>query len=670
MKKNRKNIVQERRINCFKYILSITFLVILVSIININIIHHDYYVDKLTSSVNPVYMSKYAPRGRIYDRNYNLLVDNKLVPVIYYLKPSKMTSKNEIELSYKLASLIKFDYSKLTTRNMKDFYIIKNDTDNLITKNEWELYKKRKINSDDLYKLKLDRIDDKILESFTDEDKEASYVYYLLNNGFSYDIKIIKKDNLTDKEISKINDNLNDLNGIFIDYIYEREYLYGDTFKSILGNISSISYEDKDYYLSIGYQLSDLVGSSYLEKQYEQYLRGEKGTYSIDNNSVVKTKESVRGKDIVLTIDINLQKEIDKIIDEELINSKNDPNTNLFNSTYVVIKDPKSGEILAMSGRGIRKVNDKYETYDITPGVITNSMTPGSVVKGASMMVGYKEGAIEIGEQFTDNCIKIYSFPRKCSWKTLGIVDDITALSLSSNIYQFKTAFKVANFDYSYNKKIGDVSKAFKKYRDFFKEVGLGSKTEIDLPIDGVGNIGNSTSPDLYLNFVIGQYDTYTTMQLSEYISTIANYGVRVKPHLLLEVRNNDNDDEIGSLYYSYEREKTKISINKKYVNRVREGFRQVMVSGLGQNFMGSVSEPSGKTGTSESFYDSDGDGVIDSPTVSNAFVGYYPSKNPKMSIAITFPNIMSINGTSEARSYANKRITQRISDKFFELYK
>ena len=105
------------------------------------------------------------------------------------------------------------------------------------------------------------------------------------------------------------------------------------------------------------------------------------------------------------------------------------------------------------------------------------------------------------------------------------------AISLSSNIYQFKTALKVANIKYSYNIKINDVENAFNKYRAFFKELGLGSRTEIDLAIDGVGNLGKSNSPDLYLNYVIGQYDAYTTMQLSEYISTIANYGERKYPH-------------------------------------------------------------------------------------------------------------------------------------------
>ena len=125
-------------------------------------------------------------------------------------------------------------------------------------------------------------------------------------------------------------------------------YLYGDVFRSILGNISYISREDKDYYLSLGYSLDDIVGISYIEKQYEEILRGEKGTYTIENDEVVTLNKGSRGNDIVLTIDIELQQEIEKILEEEIIKTKKEPSTGLFNHAYVVIKEPNTGEILVM----------------------------------------------------------------------------------------------------------------------------------------------------------------------------------------------------------------------------------------------------------------------------------------------------------------------------------
>ena len=657
----RKIKIINRKIDRIKKIIYIVITIFIGGVGYLSIIKNDYYLKLLDNINNTTYLTKSAPRGRIFDRFGNLLVDNKLTPVLYYLNTTKNSSIDEINIAKELIKFVNIDYSKVTMRNIKDYYLAINDCNYLITDLEWQMLNNRKITNKDIYNIKIERLDENVLNNLSEEEKLIAYLYYLMNNGYSYEFKTIKKDNLTDKEISNISENLDLLPGFFIDYCYERVYLYNDTFKSILGNVSKIALEDKEYYLNNGYILNDLVGTSFIEKQYEKYLHGEKGRYKIEGGKIEKVKDSMIGKDIYLTIDIKLQQEVDKILETELINAKNDPNTELFNSVYVVIKEPKTGDILAMSGKGIKKVDNKYVVYDLTPEVITNSMTPGSVVKGASIMVGYKEGAIDIGEKIIDDCVKLYNIPKKCSWKRLGVVNDIKALSLSSNVFQFKTALKVAKIDYKYNMKIDNVSEAFSKYRDFFKSIGLGSKTEIDLPIDGIGEIGTNNSPDLYLNYVIGQYDTYTTMQLSEYISTIANYGIKVSPHLLLEVKDNN------ITYLKYTPNKTKINIDDKYINRVRIGFNEVMKSGLGRNFMGNVLSPSGKTGTSVTFYDSNNDGVIDTPTVSNAFVGYYPSDNPKMSIALTFPNIMRING-NDNRSYANKTITKKIVEAFDKL--
>lgn len=661
---NKKYKIIDKRLDLFKIFVILSFIVLIASMFDLSLLNGSYYREQLELKTNNNYKYKNSPRGRIYDRNYNLLVDNKLVPIVSYVKPDKIDSKKEVITASILSNILDIDYSKLTDRMLKDYYLVNNDSNDLIKDEEWTLYKNRKLSDNDIYKLKLDRIDNSVLSLFSDLEKERAYIYYLMNNGYYYEEKIIKS-NLSDYELASIIDIIDNLDGINISYNYERVYPYNDTFKSILGKVSSIPLEEKDKYLSMGYNLNSLVGVSYIEKEYEEYLKGVNGIYSIENGNIINISDGKRGKDIVLSIDINLQKELEKLIDEELIKTKSEPNTNLFNSIYVVIKDPKNGDILAMSGRGVRKVNGIYETYDITEGVLTNSFTPGSVVKGASILVGYKEKAVDINSYIKDECIKIYSKPKKCSWTNLGYVNDIDALAKSSNVYQFKTALKVASIDYKYNMKEIDVSEAFKKYRTFFNDIGLGSKTGIDLPVDGVGNVGKLNNIDLYLNYVIGQYDTYTTMQLSEYISTIANYGKRVYPHLLLEVRDNDLND----LVYKHESKEKELDVDKKYIDRVREGFREVLRSGLGKNFMGDVLSPSGKTGTSESFYDSNNDGMIDSPTLTNAFVGYYPSDNPKMSIAIFFPNLVDVNGTGDERSYANKRITRKIVELFSKLY-
>ena len=84
---------------------------------------------------------------------------------------------------------------------------------------------------------------------------------------------------------------------------------------------------------------------------------------------------------------------------------------------------------------------------------------------------------------------------------------------------------------------------------------------------------------------------------------------------------------------------------------------------------MGNMKDGSGKTGTSESFLDTDLDGKVDTETLSNAFVGYAPTKDPVMSITVTSPDLVNPNSKSRGRSYLNHRLTRLISNKFFEIY-
>ena len=312
MKKN-KNIIN-KKIDNISVVIKLIFVTIISILFYTTIVKNDYYKSILDSKTNRVYEFLDAPRGKIYDRNHNLLVDNKLSAVISYLKPSFISVSEELETAKNLSNYLDIDYRKINNSILKYYYLAVNNTDNLISDYEYRLLEEKKITNKDIYNMKLERIKESDID-YSDEEKEVAYIYYLMNNDYSYNIKKIKKDNLTDKEISNILDNKDTLPGVFIDYSYERVYLYGDTFRSILGNISNISYEDKDYYLEKGYKITDLVGSSYIEKQYDEYLKGVKGTYKIVNNKIEKISNSERGKDIVLSIDINLQVLLDKILE-------------------------------------------------------------------------------------------------------------------------------------------------------------------------------------------------------------------------------------------------------------------------------------------------------------------------------------------------------------------
>lgn len=662
-----------KKLDILEMVIIFLFLLLAYFLFKTIYLKEDFYKEKLNSLTNVIVYGESAPRGRIYDRNYNLLVDNIAVPIIYYKKVDKITKQEEIELIYEVIDKLELEYDKLKTRNLKEFYLVlyPNKGNEKITEEEWDKRKQRVLNSSDIENLKIARITDDELNTLSETDRKAAYLYYLMNQGYSYSEKIIKSSNVTDSEYAYFSENNYKLKGFDTKVNWERNYLYQDTLKKILGSVGSIPKEEKESYLKKGYELTDIVGLSNIEKQYEDILKGTKAKYKkVASNKLVLLEDAKRGNDIVLSIDINLQKEVDSIIDRELIRAKGEANTKYLSKTYAIIQQPSTGEVLAISGREVIKQNQEYITYDITPYSLTDPMTPGSVIKGASMLVGYNTGAIQIGEYTTDECIKIKNLPAKCSSHRVGRLNDIIALAESSNVYQFKIAMKVGGATYSYNEPLTINPVAFDIYRNTFKEFGLGVKTEIDLPVESLGYSGTKTAPDLLLNFSIGQYDSYTPIQLSQYITTIASNGKRLKPHLLKEIHEATSYEELGKTLEIKEPViLNTVSTKEEYLKRVQEGFVAVMEVGLGKKVMGNSPNPAGKTGTSESFIDTDKDGKIDTETTSNAFVGYAPSDNPTMTITVTSPDVEDPNTGYNYRTYMNRRIVRMISNKYFEMF-
>jgi len=667
----------EKRYILMTFIILILFSIISLRLFKLQILDNETYEEKLTMSVEKTIESTSVPRGRIYDRNHNLLVDNEAIKTIYYKKTSGIKTKEEIELAYTIANNIEVDYSRINENRLKEFWYLQNEEKGKekITEEEWQKNTERKLTNDDIKKLILERITEEELNEFDEIDKEASYVYYLMNKGYSYAEKIIKNKDVTEEEYAYISENIDTLKGFNTKLDWERVYLYDDVFKTILGSVSSnnqgIPAELANYYLNNGYSLDDRVGISYLEYQYENYLKGTKATYKLlSDNTYELIDAGKRGNDIVLTIDIELQKYLEEMLEYEVLNAKNEANTDYYNRSFVVISDPNNGEILAMSGKQVRKDdNGKLYVVDYTPGVTTLPVTAGSVVKGASMLVGYKYGAIDIGYSMQDECIKIKDTPEKCSWKALGYIDDIEALKFSSNSYQYKIAISVGGGTYEYNKGLKLNEETFDKYREMYAEFGLGKKTGIDLPIESLGYSGTSKLPGHLLDYSIGQYDTYTPIQLSQYINTLANGGTKYQPYLLKEVYSPSEDGEkFGEKIYESEKiELGKVDVEEKYIKRVQFGFSQVVASGLGVGYMGYYTNSGGKTGTSQSFIDTDEDGKVDTETITSSFVGYSPSDNPKMSIVVVSPDI-SYNSNYTYQSAVTKRISAKAVNKFFEL--
>ncbi len=620
-------------------------------------VKHDYYVS-LYDKINNIYIKgASAPRGRILDIKGKVIVDNLGVNTILYHKPNSITVEEEIEIAKKLSYLTNYSY-RYDESKLKDFFmIIKKDiVEGLITDEERKLYNERKITKEELEELKKERITDEVLDTLTLEEKYASYFYNLMNDGYYYDNKIILKE-VSEEVYAEILEE--DLPGIFGEIAWVRYYPYEDTLKSLLGSISNSLPEDKKDLLNKGYSLTDKVGISGLEEYYEEYLRGEKAVYKLEDGKLVLVSPASRGNDLVLEIDMDIQLKVEEIMKKEMAQAKKVPNTEYYNESYVLIANPKTGGIVASTGL---RINDKDLGYqDVTINITKNAYTVGSIVKGASMAVGYQNKVIDIGSTMLDSCVKLNFKPAKCSWTRLGVINDIDALAQSSNYYQFIIALGVAGYKYKYNMDAPVKIEDFNKYRDTFASFGLGNTTGIDLPRETSGLKGNIVAPDLLMNLAIGQYDLYTPLSLLQYMGTIANKGVRLKLRLGHSIIKDEKVIEENPVT-----ELNKVDLEEKYLNRIEEGLVAVMNSGTGYYYAPRGIKAAGKTGTSESYIDINGDGRNDAYVISNTFAMYAPYDDPKYVMVVISPNTSNLNGKSSYQSGVNRLIAREINDYLF----
>lgn len=621
-------------------LITIIYLLIISRYLYIAYYKHDYYYEEYLNATNKIVYGLNAPRGRILDRNGKVLVDNIGTNTIVFHKLKNIDTK---KIAHFLNTIIP-NIKKASIDEQKKYYLTFNETDSLLTEKEQELYNNRKISQAEVEEIKLARIEP--LLNYTNKEQQEIHLYYLLNKGYIYDSKIIAKD-VSDEICAKIN--ISNISGLTCEYTTKRIYLY-DTLNDILGRTGNITKENKEYYLAKGYSLNDTVGLSYLEKQYDDYLRGEKAKYLVnEDNSLTLISNSKPGNDIYLSIDIELQLQINEILKKNLNKASNLKNTKYYNSSYVLVSNPNTGEIIASTG--LMKVKDDF--HDITTNILTSSFTMGSVIKGASHTVGYQNNLIDIGTKINDSCIKLYQVPTKCSYKRLGYIDDITALKTSSNYYQFLTAIKLTGNKYKYNMKLEVEEKDFNTYRDTFAEFGLGSKTGIDLENESLGIKGKTIAPDLLLNLSIGQYDTYTPLQLLNYINTIATNGKRYSLHYLKEVKNKDK------IIYEYQPNLLNIVKNSNF-NRIKEGFKEVLYSGTGRGYTDTLYKPAGKTGTSEVVYNKD---II---TINQTYAMFAPYDNPQYSIVVISPNISYNNDYDNYIAPINRYISKEVSKLVF----
>ncbi len=677
-----------KRLNIF--FLSV-FLLFSVLILRLGVIQIVYGKDfkREIQRIENVDVNNPVPRGKIYDRNGKIIVDNTPLNTITYTKGKHSDQKEMLEIAEKLSNVIAIDTSKIRDRDKKDYWILKNPkkAKKLITKKEMELYDQKKLNDKQVYSLQLKRISKKDISHFSEKDLKILAIFRQMNSGYASTPQLVKNKDVTQQEFAIISENLEKLPGVDTTMDWERKYVFGETLKTVLGNVSSseegLPKEQIDKYLAQGYSRNDRVGTSYLEKKYEDVLQGQKAKLKniTDKSGNIVSTESVtegkRGDDLVLTIDMDLQQQVESILSDELAKAKQHEGTALLDRAFVVLMDPHTGEILTMAGKQIAKNQEtgRSEMRDFALGNITTSYNVGSAVKGATILTGYETGAIKPGDYQLDEPLYIKGTKVKKSWETFGRIDDLTALQVSSNVYMWKTVIAMAGGRYVPNQPLPLKLDTFNTIRHSFSQYGLGTLTGIDLPNETVGFKGPiRQETGLLLDLVIGQYDTYTNMQLAQYISTIANGGYRVQPHIVKEIREPSTENSrLGPIIEEIQpRILNKINAQDDWIKHVQEGLRRVaqVKPGTAAGYFAGVDySPAAKTGTAQAFYDGPERKNFgkEPPEVMNlSLVTFAPFDKPEIVMAILVPWAYQGNQTLPV----NGNIGRRVLDSYFNLKK
>jgi penicillin-binding protein A len=674
----KKNTVLPFRLNILFLVVFICFSILVIKLGTLQIVKGEDFRKEISRTENHI-IRESVPRGKIYDRNGRIVVDNTGKNAISFTKSQDTKQKEILATAKKLAKIITVKSDKLTERDLKDYWILTRpeEAKKKITKAELS---NKKLSNQDLYKLQLKRINESELSTITEAEKEIAAIYSKMAAGYALTPQIIKNENVTPQEVAVVSENLENLPGVDVFTDWQRKYPNGDTFRSILGNITSdqegLPADSLDFYLSRDYSRNDRVGKSQIELQYEEVLSGQKAKteYEVDSSGKVEQakiiSEGQRGKDLVLTIDLELQKRVEEIIEKQLVEGKKNGGGPFLDRAFVVMTNPRTGEILSMSGKNLSFKDGKYEVKDYALGTFTSAYEMGSVVKGATVLTGYQTGVIQPNTYMVDQPIHLASTPVKSSWRTMGRINDLEALKRSSNVYMFKTAIRSLGSEYYHNMKLPLNYEALEKYRYYFNQFGLGAKTGIDLPNEASGlTQGNNSSK--ILDFAIGQYDTYTTMQLAQYISTIANDGYRPKLQLVKEMREPNLDSELGKIIYSFEPTiLNRVDMKDEYIKRVQEGFRQVYQESGGTATGSFGYKPysdynlAGKTGTAQSlYYDSVTKKLhTNEPTYNLTLVGYAPFDNPEVAFSVVVPYVKT------DKHPISKLIGQDIIKAYFDL--
>ncbi|QBP40900.1 peptidoglycan D,D-transpeptidase FtsI family protein [Paenisporosarcina antarctica] len=679
------------RMNILFFSIFLLFSILILRLGFLQIVKGENFV-RILERTEEVPVNTSVPRGRIYDSVGRVLVDNEPQNAITYTKLQTTKQQEMMTIAEKLATMIKKEPGDVTLRDRQDHWISlhKEEADDKVSKKEIDkMVADETLSAGDIQsqidRLVRERITEKELEGLTEQQLEVLAIYREMASGYALSPQIIKSDDVTPEEFARVSEHLGEMIGVNTTTDWVR---VPKSSLAILGRTTSpkqgIPNSKINYFLARDYTRNDRVGRSYIEQQYEEILQGQKSVVKniTDGKGTVMETESVfegqPGKDLVLTIDSEIQAKMESLVEAKMIEMKQQNGSNLFDRAFVVIMDPYTGEIISMVGKqfGQDPETKKRVINDYAYGTFTTAYEVGSIIKPATLLTGYDQGVIQLNEVMIDEPIKIgkLGIPKSSVFNRSSRIQmsDLLAIEKSSNVYMFKVGFRLADAIYKYEQSMSIDTGAFSVLRNSYAQFGLGVQTGIDLPGETTGVTGLGDLPGNLMDLTIGQYDTYTPLQMAQYVSTIANDGYRIKPHVVKEIREPSSDGKtMGSLVTEISPTVlNRIHNSQTQIDQIKRGMSRVYFGSQGsaKSYFGDAPyDAAGKTGTAQVVYSGPERVNSGDATINSTHIGFAPFDNPEIAYAVMIPWAPYYNGQYESTGTI---LAREVVDAYFEIQK
>lgn len=445
---------------------------------------------------------------------------------------------------------------------------------------------------------------------------------------------IMLKNNLDQQMVTKIEEQRRYMPEVMLSVQPIRNYPYHELAVHALGYVGEVSAYEIEQGLFKNITQGSLVGKAGLEKTYDKYLRGEDGAFMEEVDvagNVVKHYDSVQpipGKNLKLTIDYELQKELEAFTDKHLAFLRSSGIAPGARAAAVVAIDPRNGAVRAMVSRpgydpnwfvhGISSKNwnsiNNDPNYPMNNKVITGEYPPGSTFKIVTGSAAFELKKVGLDEPIFDGGFHpMVPTMGNAGGEVLGWLTFIKALAMSDNVYFYELGYRVG---------IDNIE----KYAHIF---GFGERTGIDLKGESKGLVASKKvkreiwDEDWRLgdtfNAAIGQgFNLTTPIQLSVMLSIVANGGTKYQPYLVDSIINSD-----GSLFEKPKRAEGKhIDVSQQTIDYIRMGMSATTQEGGTASYFAGLPKPiAGKTGTAENSHGRD----------HGLFVAYGPVDDPEL---------------------------------------